>query len=85
MHRYCAKLPSDTFTRLTPEWNTKIVEIDKKLMYVCSLRLPINSPLKYIVSVSIIYNFIFICSFETILENNYCIYFLQFEVISDAK
>ncbi|XP_051158648.1 endoribonuclease Dcr-1 isoform X2 [Leptopilina boulardi] len=50
VNRYCAKLPSDTFTRLTPEWNTEIVEIDEKQMFICSLRLPINSPVKYVVS-----------------------------------
>lgn len=53
MHRYCAKLPSDTFTRLTPEWSIEPVIVDNMPMYVCSLRLPINSPVKYAVSVSI--------------------------------
>lgn len=42
VNRYCAKLPSDTFTRLTPIW--QIIENDGK--YVCTLRLPINSPVK---------------------------------------
>ncbi|KAF5300195.1 hypothetical protein FQA39_LY11229 [Lamprigera yunnana] len=42
VNRYCAKLPSDTFTRLTPIWDvTKADDI-----YCCNLRLPINSPLK---------------------------------------
>ncbi|XP_043480045.1 endoribonuclease Dcr-1 [Leptopilina heterotoma] len=50
VNRYCAKLPSDTFTRLTPEWNMEMVEIHEKPMYICSLRLPINSPVKYVVS-----------------------------------
>ncbi|XP_044014882.1 endoribonuclease Dicer [Aphidius gifuensis] len=49
INRYCAKLPSDTFTRLTPEWSIEQVNINNNIMYVCSLRLPINSPLKYIV------------------------------------
>jgi endoribonuclease Dicer len=42
VNRYCAKLPSDTFTRLTPIWHEKKVECG----YVCSIRLPINSPVK---------------------------------------
>ncbi|KAG6799300.1 endoribonuclease Dicer-1 [Apis mellifera caucasica] len=50
VNRYCAKLPSDTFTRLTPEWSIQEMNIDNILMYICSLRLPINSPVKYIVS-----------------------------------
>ncbi|XP_053994558.1 endoribonuclease Dcr-1 isoform X1 [Hylaeus volcanicus] len=50
VNRYCAKLPSDTFTRLTPEWSTERVNVDNMPMYICSLRLPINSPVKYIVS-----------------------------------
>ena len=40
--RYCAKLPSDTFTRLTPLWNYE--KVDGK--FRCRLRLPINSPFK---------------------------------------
>ncbi|XP_015439626.1 PREDICTED: endoribonuclease Dcr-1 [Dufourea novaeangliae] len=50
VNRYCAKLPSDTFTRLTPEWSIKSINVDNTHMYTCSLRLPINSPVKYIVS-----------------------------------
>ncbi|CAH0562212.1 unnamed protein product [Brassicogethes aeneus] len=42
INKYCAKLPSDTFTRLTPLWQEH--EIDGK--FICSLRLPINSPVK---------------------------------------
>lgn len=42
INRYCAKLPSDTFTRLTPIWNITA----KSNKYVCSIRLPINSPVK---------------------------------------
>ncbi|XP_057322271.1 endoribonuclease Dcr-1 isoform X2 [Microplitis mediator] len=49
INRYCAKLPSDTFTRLTPEWSIAEVTIDNNLKYICSLRLPINSPLKYVI------------------------------------
>ncbi|XP_043278022.1 endoribonuclease Dcr-1 isoform X2 [Venturia canescens] len=48
---YCAKLPSDTFTRLTPEWSIDQVDgVDNTSMYTCSLRLPINSPVKYVIS-----------------------------------
>ncbi|XP_076297462.1 endoribonuclease Dcr-1 isoform X1 [Lasioglossum baleicum] len=51
VNRYCAKLPSDTFTRLTPEWSISKVNVDNNTpMYTCSLRLPINSPIKYIIS-----------------------------------
>ncbi|EZA50771.1 Endoribonuclease Dcr-1 [Ooceraea biroi] len=50
VNRYCAKLPSDTFTRLTPEWSINTVKINDTGMYTCSLRLPINSPLKYVVT-----------------------------------
>ncbi|XP_046424425.1 endoribonuclease Dcr-1 isoform X2 [Neodiprion fabricii] len=50
VNRYCAKLPSDTFTRLTPEWIIEPTIIDNKTMYVCSIRLPINSPVKYTVT-----------------------------------
>ncbi|OAD58870.1 Endoribonuclease Dicer [Eufriesea mexicana] len=50
VNRYCAKLPSDIFTRLTPEWVIHKMNIDNTLMYICSLRLPINSPVKYVVS-----------------------------------
>jgi hypothetical protein len=52
-YRYCAKLPSDTFTRLTPEWSIETVNINDRVMYTCSLRLPINSPLKYVITVSV--------------------------------
>ncbi|KRT79896.1 helicase [Oryctes borbonicus] len=46
VNKYCAKLPSDTFTRLTPIW-----EISERADgYVCTLRLPINSPVKQTVS-----------------------------------
>lgn len=45
--RYCAKLPSDTFTKLTPEWKLSQILLNTDPMYVCTLHLPINSPLKY--------------------------------------
>ncbi|XP_065199938.1 endoribonuclease Dcr-1 [Planococcus citri] len=46
INRYCAKLPSDSFTRLTPMWSMKTIVYNKKQMYVTTLRLPINSPYK---------------------------------------
>lgn len=42
VNRYCAKLPSDTFTRLTALW--KVTKNQNE--YICTLRLPINSPVK---------------------------------------
>ncbi|KAF7267578.1 hypothetical protein GWI33_019216 [Rhynchophorus ferrugineus] len=46
INRYCAKLPSDSFTRLTPIWTeTKFPE-----GWVCYIRLPINSPVKQTIS-----------------------------------
>ncbi|KAI4495974.1 hypothetical protein M0802_008189 [Mischocyttarus mexicanus] len=50
INKYCAKLPSDTFTRLTPEWIVNPVQKENSTYYTCSLRLPINSPLKYVVT-----------------------------------
>jgi len=68
--RYCAKLPSDCFTRLTPVWRIRTIKreliepsvLDKwiglfknsgakenvflDVAYICSLQLPINSPLR---------------------------------------
>nr|AFK29469.1 Dicer1 [Locusta migratoria]BAW35364.1 Dicer1 [Locusta migratoria] len=44
---YCAKLPSDTFTRLSPLWSLKTEDIDGKIHYICTVRLPINSPVKH--------------------------------------
>lgn len=45
VNRYCARLPSDTFTRLVPLWS--IQSVDEK--HSCCLRLPINSPVKWII------------------------------------
>ncbi|KAF7383500.1 hypothetical protein HZH66_012850 [Vespula vulgaris] len=50
INRYCAKLPSDTFTRLTPEWSVQLLDGQSPMTYTCSLRLPINSPVKYVIS-----------------------------------
>lgn len=43
INRYCAKLPSDTFTRLTPDWHETVLDDGG---VICSIRLPINSPVK---------------------------------------
>lgn len=54
INRYCGKLPSDTFTRLAPQW--WVEELDLPLRadtqrtvkaFVCTLRLPLNCPVKY--------------------------------------
>ncbi|XP_054708066.1 endoribonuclease Dicer-like [Uloborus diversus] len=47
VNRYCAKLPSDTFTRLTPKWKIK-EELSEggTPSFQCILRLPINAPVK---------------------------------------
>lgn len=46
VNRYCAKLPSDTFTRLTPMWSLQQIIFNGEPMYYCLIRLPINSPVK---------------------------------------
>ena len=50
--RYCAKLPSDAFTHLTPKCMIKEIKVDGHTKYEASLSLPINSPVKDIVTVS---------------------------------
>uniref|UniRef100_A0A6P7H6F8 ribonuclease III n=1 Tax=Diabrotica virgifera virgifera TaxID=50390 RepID=A0A6P7H6F8_DIAVI len=47
LNKYCAKLPSDTFTRLTPIWSEDKTNDGK---FICHLRLPINSPVKKTIS-----------------------------------
>ncbi|XP_017475087.1 PREDICTED: endoribonuclease Dcr-1 [Rhagoletis zephyria] len=47
VNKYCSKLPSDTFTKLTALWRcTKTMRCDAEV-YQYTIRLPINSPLKY--------------------------------------
>ncbi|XP_052107136.1 endoribonuclease Dicer-like isoform X2 [Mytilus californianus] len=46
VNRYCAKLPSDAFTHLTPKCHLNSVKVNGALMYQAKLRLPINSPIK---------------------------------------
>ncbi|XP_059142137.1 endoribonuclease Dicer-like isoform X2 [Physella acuta] len=45
INRYCAKLPSDAFTHLTPQCRVEKLPLDPP-RYVAYLRLPINSPIK---------------------------------------
>ncbi|GFU19604.1 endoribonuclease Dicer [Nephila pilipes] len=45
VNKYCAKLPSDTFTRLTPKWKIR----EENSLFQCILKLPINSPLKRVI------------------------------------
>ncbi|PZC70491.1 hypothetical protein B5X24_HaOG215877 [Helicoverpa armigera] len=53
INRYCGKLPSDTFTRLAPQWWMEEVQLpvagynDTRTAYICTLRLPLNCPVKY--------------------------------------
>jgi len=61
--RYCAKLPSDTFTKLCPIWKIQSVIYENKPMFVCSIRLPINSPIKHDIHVSVTYVYIYIYTF----------------------
>ena len=47
VNRYCARLPSDTFTRLTPLYKITSIETEgKKMGFLCAIQLPINSQLK---------------------------------------
>ena len=46
LNRYCAKLPSDTFTRLTPSWTVEPASCGG---YYSALFLPINSPVKSLI------------------------------------
>ncbi|XP_023219964.1 endoribonuclease Dicer-like [Centruroides sculpturatus] len=47
VNRYCVKLPSDTFTKLTPKWKIKEIFFENSFIgYQCIIRLPINSPMK---------------------------------------
>ncbi|XP_039762549.1 endoribonuclease Dcr-1 isoform X2 [Pararge aegeria] len=52
INRYCGKLPSDTFTRLAPQWWMEQVRLpdrdgEMKTAYICTLRMPLNCPVKY--------------------------------------
>lgn len=52
VNKYCSKLPSDTFTKLTPLWRCMTTERDGKTFYQYTVRLPINSPVKQDIYVS---------------------------------
>ncbi|KAK3092704.1 hypothetical protein FSP39_006212 [Pinctada imbricata] len=49
VNRYCAKLPSDAFTHLTPKCLVEEIDVEGSAMYKANLRLPINSPFKELV------------------------------------
>lgn len=53
VNKYCARLPSDTFTKLTALWRCASSEREGITLYQYTLRLPINSPLKHDIVVSI--------------------------------
>ncbi|KAJ2942401.1 hypothetical protein O0L34_g16006 [Tuta absoluta] len=59
INRYCGKLPSDTFTRLAPQWWIEHVQLPAKhtaetqTAYICTLRLPLNCPVKHNIVVGI--------------------------------
>lgn len=46
VNKYCAKLPSDTFTKLTALWRCARTIRNGVNLYQYTIRLPINSPLK---------------------------------------
>lgn len=52
VNKYCARLPSDTFTKLTALWRCASVVRQGVTLYQYTLRLPINSPLKHDIIVS---------------------------------
>lgn len=47
INKYCTKLPSDSFTKLSPEWCIKELKLKEGVIsYYCEIRLPINSPVR---------------------------------------
>lgn len=46
VNKYCAKLPSDVFTHLTPKCSIETKWYPDRIMYQAQLQLPINSPMK---------------------------------------
>lgn len=52
VNKYCAKLPSDTFTKLTPLWRCCKTYRKNKEYFQYTVRLPINSPVKQDIYVS---------------------------------
>lgn len=53
VNKYCAKLPSDTFTKLTALWRCMRTVRNEKEYFQYTLRLPINSPVKQDILVNI--------------------------------
>lgn len=47
VNKYCAKLPSDTFTKLTPLWRCCKTIRNETILYQYTIRLPLNSPIKH--------------------------------------
>ncbi|XP_068155954.1 LOW QUALITY PROTEIN: endoribonuclease Dcr-1 [Drosophila tropicalis] len=47
VNKYCARLPSDTFTKLTALWRCSSTQRNGITLYQYTIRLPINSPLKH--------------------------------------
>lgn len=56
VNKYCAKLPSDTFTKLTPLWRCAKTQRNGVDMFQYTIRLPINSPLKRDILVGLIFS-----------------------------
>lgn len=54
INKYCAKLPSDTFTKLTPLWRCAKTNRNRKEYFQYTVRLPINSPVKQDILVRIL-------------------------------
>ena len=53
INKYCAKLPSDTFTKLTPLWRCAKTIRNGHDLFQYTIRMPINSPLKEDILVSV--------------------------------
>lgn len=67
VNKYCAKLPSDTFTKLTPLWRCCKTFRGNQPYYQYTVRLPINSPVKQDIYVSIEH----LCLNQNIKSNQY--------------
>uniref|UniRef100_A0A158R4U7 RNA helicase n=1 Tax=Syphacia muris TaxID=451379 RepID=A0A158R4U7_9BILA len=52
VNRYCAKLPSDIFTRLVPQNMIIPKKVGDVTMYLAELSLPINSPIKHTIKLT---------------------------------
>ncbi|KAG9509225.1 Endoribonuclease Dicer, partial [Fragariocoptes setiger] len=46
INKYCTRLPSDSFTRLSPAWRLRSCHWQGVDQYYCEVRLPINSPIR---------------------------------------